>query len=106
MSASTNMFFRIWQIRPNPQKISEFVDVYGPNGEWARLFRLANGFVETELVQSTSDPSVYLTIDRWTDQESWEAFRVAYAVDYTALDKKCESLTTDEREIDNFSTTG
>ncbi|MBX2991890.1 MAG: antibiotic biosynthesis monooxygenase [Bacteroidetes bacterium] len=98
-------YLRIWQFRPNPQKVSEFVDVYGPNGEWAKLFRRAEGYIETELVQSATDPSIYVTIDRWRDGESWEAFKSAYGEAYAELDWQCESLTIEEREVGNFKTT-
>ena len=32
-------FVRIWQFRVPSEKADEFRDVYGPDGEWAKLFR-------------------------------------------------------------------
>lgn len=98
------MYIRIWRFRPQPQRVTEFQSVYGPNGDWARLFRLAKGFLDTELIQSTSDSAVYLTIDRWTDAESWEAFKASYAGPYHDLDRRCQELTIEESEVGTFNT--
>lgn len=98
------MYIRIWRFRPHPGKLSEFLAAYGPEGDWAQLFRTAKGFLGTELVRSATEPDVYLTIDRWDDNRSWEAFRATQQQAYNVLDEKCNSLTLEEREIGTFHT--
>ena len=98
------MFIRIWQFRPHPEKLSDFLSVYGSRGDWSTLFQKGSGFLGTELVQSTTDSNLYLTIDRWDSSEAWETFLKTFATEYAALDKQCESLTMDEVEVGSFLT--
>jgi heme-degrading monooxygenase HmoA len=96
------MLIRIWQFRPHPDKVPEFQSVYGSRGAWATLFRRSPGFVGTELLQSTSDPNLYVTVDRWEDAASWDAFKQTFSEEYASLDDRCESLTVNESEIGTF----
>ena len=66
------------------------------------LFRSAPGFRGTELIQSTDDAAMYLTIDRWESAEAWGAFLEAWRDEYHELDRACESLTQAETEIGSF----
>jgi heme-degrading monooxygenase HmoA len=96
------LFVRIWQFRIPSEKADEFRDVYGPDGEWAKLFRRAAGFLGTELLHSATHPNIFLTIDRWDSAEAWAAFLRAWGEDYAALDRRCKSLTVSEGEIGSF----
>jgi heme-degrading monooxygenase HmoA len=96
------MFVRIWQFRVPSEKADEFRAVYGPDGEWTKLFRRETGFVSSELLHSTTHPNLFLTIDRWRSVEDWAAFLRAWGEDYAALDRRCEDLTVSEGEIGTF----
>lgn len=96
------MFVRIWQFRVPSEKVDEFWVVYGPDGEWDRLFRRETGFLGTELLQSATHPNILLTVDRWDSAEAWAAFLRAWGEEYAALDHRCEKLTVAEGEIGTF----
>lgn len=96
------MFVRIWQFRPDPKKIEEFLSGYGPDGEWAMLFGMGTGFRGTELLKSVSDPELFITIDRWSDAAAWESFKQMNTKEYEMLDARCEALTADEHEIGSY----
>ena len=98
------MFVRIWQFRVPPDRADEFREVYGPNGDWAMLFRREIGFLGTELLHSSEHPSIYLTLDTWESPEAWAAFLRAWGDDYVALDRRCDALTISEGEIGSFDT--
>jgi heme-degrading monooxygenase HmoA len=93
------MFIRIWEFRTGPGKATEFLAVYGSRGAWADLFRRGAGYLGTELLESTSDPAVFITADRWESAEAWQAFLKVWSADYAALDQSCEGLTAAESEI-------
>jgi heme-degrading monooxygenase HmoA len=95
-------FVRIWQFRVTPERADEFREVYGPEGAWAALFRREMGYLGTEVLQSTTHPNIYLTIDRWDSPEAWAAFLRAWGDDYVALDRRCEGLAVSEGEIGSF----
>ena len=96
------MFVRIWQFRVPSEKADGFRAVYGPEGEWARLFRRQAGYRGTELFHSATHPNVFLTIDRWDSAEAWAAFLRAWGDEYAALDRRSEELTISEGEIGSF----
>ena len=72
------MFLRLWQFHVRPNLIREFCAAYGPDGEWAALFRRGSGYVGTELLEARSVPATYLSIDRWGSREAWDAFLRAH----------------------------
>jgi len=96
------MFVRIWQFRARADKTTEFRDAYGPGGAWAMLFRRGPGYLGTELFESTTDATTYITVDRWESAEAWQAFLCAWSEDYAALDERCGALTVTEAEIAVF----
>jgi hypothetical protein len=44
----------------------------------------------------------YVTLDFWTSQKAYEAFRKRHLDQYSALDQRCEEMTENEREIGRF----
>ena len=95
-------YVRVWRFRPLPNRIAAFEEAYGPKGDWARLFRAANGFLGTTLLRGQGEPTEYLTLDRWASPQAYEDFRRARHEEFTALDRRCEALTALEREIGSF----
>jgi heme-degrading monooxygenase HmoA len=79
-----------------------FEQAYGPGGSWVQLFSKGKGFVATELNQDLKDPSRYLTLDFWVSKEAYQAFRAEHAEDYAAIDRDCEALTSEEKQIGAF----
>ena len=96
------MFIRIWRFRAAPGKLEAFRAAYGPAGSWSVLFRRAPGFLGTELLSSSTEPDAFLTLDRWESAGAWKAFLAGWQEAYKALDRECEALTVEEREIGSF----
>ena len=92
----------IWEFRVAPGAEAAFMKHYGPDGDWAALFRRDPSYVETLLLADTSDPLRFLTIDRWTSHAAYEAFRSAYADAYEALDEVCEGFTVHEAALGSY----
>jgi heme-degrading monooxygenase HmoA len=97
---------RIWEFRPSAGSEREFERAYGPAGVWATLFRKHAGYLGTDLLRNVSTPGQYLTIDRFTSAEAFQAFKLRYADDYDRLDRECEALTAHERAIGDFTVIG
>jgi heme-degrading monooxygenase HmoA len=87
------MFTRIWRFCPAPGALQDFVRVYGPDGDWAKLFGPGDGYLGTELRPLEDGSGDYLTVDRWASEEAWDAFRTEHSSEYEALDLRCEGLT-------------
>lgn len=92
----------VWEYRVAPGHAAQFEHIYGPDGEWARLFRLAPGYLGTQLLRDADDPGRYVTLDRWRDAADFAAFKARFATRYAELDARCEELTGDERRLGAF----
>jgi len=97
------MFIIVWQFEIAEEKVAAFESAYGPNGPWAELFRKSSEYKGTELLRDTYDPGKYLTIDRWTSENAFRAFRKEHDADYEALDRSCDALVTRETRIGAYS---
>ncbi len=93
------MYIIVWRFQVLPERRSEFLRRYASDGEWARLFARAPGWLETELVALEGTPDTFLTIDRWETADAWERFRAEFAQEYEALDLACEGLTLLEEKV-------
>jgi heme-degrading monooxygenase HmoA len=89
----------VWEFLPAPGCRAEFEGAYGAEGAWARLFSRGRGYIGTEFRRPERAGDWYRTIDRWESRDAYDAFRVAYAADYEALDALCEGLTLHERHV-------
>ena len=97
--------FRIlWEFRVKEDRTREFEAHYGGNGTWGRFFRRGKGYRETILLRDREVPGRYLTIDVWDDLESYRAFSEANADEYKKIDRRCETLTEQERCLGFFET--
>ena len=96
------MFVVVWEFRVGPDRKAEFEARYGPDGDWARLFRRGEGYEGTVLLRDPELPGRYLVTDTWRDAAAHDAFRQRHADAYGALDAECAALTLDERRLGAF----
>ena len=96
------MYAIVWEYEVRPEHVAAFEALYGTDGDWALLFRQADGYVETRLYRDTARPMLYLTIDRWLSRAAYEAFIQTAGQAYTALDRRGDALTARERRVGAF----
>lgn len=97
------MFIVIWQFEIAEEKIAAFEAAYGAEGPWATLFGLSPEYRGTELLRDAYVAGSYLTIDRWTSEESFRAFRREHDAEYEKLDRLCDDLTARETRIGAYT---
>jgi len=100
------MFVNLWEFHVKSGMQDLFEKVYGPEGDWARLFGAAPGYRGTRLIRDVAGGRRYLTLDYWASRSEFEAFRDKYASAYAELDKWCGSLTESERHLAEIETPG
>jgi heme-degrading monooxygenase HmoA len=93
------MLVRVWEYEVVPGREAEFERLYGSAGAWAQLFARSAGHVRTELYRGVEQPARYLTVDRFSDTDSWQRFLSEHGADYAELDSRCAHLTTSQVEI-------
>jgi heme-degrading monooxygenase HmoA len=89
-----------------PNRVAAFEEAYGPEGDWARLFGTAEGFLGTTLLRGEGQPGEYLTLDRWVSGEAYQHFRRDRNVEFIALDRRCQALTLLEEEVGEYEESG
>lgn len=97
------MFVVVWQFEIAEEKIAAFEAAYGPEGNWAKLFRSSPQYLGTELLRDAYVPGSYLTIDRWTSEEAFRMFRKDHDAAYEVLDRTCDALTQRETRIGAYT---
>ena len=95
-------FAYIWEYHVEPEQEEAFLRLYGPDGEWAQLFRRSDGFIETQLLRDAEDPNRYVTVDYWVSGEVRGEFQEEFREPFESLDSQGEELTRWERSIGDF----
>ena len=97
------MFVVVWQFEVAEEKIAAFETAYGPEGNWAQLFRKSQDYLGTELLRDAYVSGSYLTIDRWANEQAFRSFRKENDAAYEELDRKCDALTHRETRIGAYA---
>ena len=92
----------VWEFQVKAGCEAEFIAAYGPDGEWARLFRRSQEFLGVELLGSVGNAGRFFTLDHWCSASAMDAFMSANATAYDVLDRRFTSLTVWERRIGGF----
>jgi heme-degrading monooxygenase HmoA len=92
----------VWRFVVRPGSEAAFEAAYGPDGDWIRLFREADGYLGSQLLRDQADPRRYVTVDRWSSREAWEAFRAGRVTEWEEIDRRGEALTEHEEEMGRF----
>ena len=96
------MHIVIWEFTVREEHIQEFISAYHSNGDWANLFRRAEGYLGTELLNS-HEPNIFLTVDRWESAACFESFQERFGAEYRKLDTQLEGYTSSEKKVGVFS---
>ena len=80
-----------------PESRAEFEAAYGPDGPWARFFRIDEHYAGTTL-EPVADGE-YLVTDHWSSRADYEAFLERNAARYEALSRAGARLYLTERRL-------
>lgn len=87
----------LWCYDVHPEALQAFERAYGPEGDWAALFRRGEGYLGTELLSGPGGD--FLTIDRWRSQADFDSFMAEHRAEYDSLDGAAEGWTLEERRL-------
>jgi heme-degrading monooxygenase HmoA len=99
------VYLIVWEFRPAAGREAEFERAYSPTGDWARFFEQDPAYRGTQLLRDARDPARFLTVDRWTSREAFEAFEKREAAGYHELDQRLAACCASETRIGGFTTT-
>jgi len=99
----TTFFLTLWEFEVKSGCEELFEQAYGTEGEWVRLFRRDRRYRGTRLLRDVGRERVYVTMDLWESREAYEEFREKWAVEYAAIDSRCEGLTRSEKHLGEYA---
>lgn len=91
---------RLWRFEVPEAEEERFVAAYRADGDWARLFSAAPGFIRTELWRDGD--GVYVTADYWDSVTSFEGFQASLGEEYRRLDAELEGVAGIETFVGAF----
>ncbi len=91
---------RLWTFEVAPEQESRFVAAYKSDGDWAKLFATAPGFIRTELWGDGE--GIYMTADHWQSVEAFQGFQASRGEEYRRLDKALEEIAGIESFVGAF----
>ena len=91
---------RLWRFEVGPAEEQRFISAYRADGDWARLFATAPGFIRTELWRDGD--GVYLTVDHWDSVQAFERFQAGQGEEYRRLDAELEGIAGIESFVGAF----
>ena len=97
-----DVYHIVWEYEVRPEQVQAFESLYGSNGAWSELFRLAEGYQGTELYSDTARPTHFVTLDRWTSPAAFERYIPTVREAYQRLDEQGAALTVRERCLGSF----
>ncbi len=102
MEAAQGAYIRIWEFRAKPGLEEEFERIYGPEGDWVRLFKKSRSFLRTELNCDIEMKGRYVTVDYFVSQPAYIEFLEKVREEYDALDRRCERVRAFEQPLGSF----
>ena len=106
MEAAQGAHVRICEFRARPGLEEEFERIYGPEGDWVRLFKKSEGFLRTELNCDLDTKARYITVDYFVSQAAFNEFLKQFRAEYDALDRQCERVRAFEQPVGSFTNHG
>lgn len=95
-------FVYVWAYEVLSEKVDDFLRLYGPGGAWISLFRLAPGYIDTQLLVDRSRDDRFVTVDRWESRQAFADFRRNFAEEFDRLDRMGEEMTSNEVLVGEF----
>ncbi len=92
----------IWEYYVQPTLQPAFEQYYHAHGIWAHCFHQHPDFIETRLMQDSTNPYRYLTLDYWRNETSFNQFYQHYQAEYDAIDTVCRTFTSSETCLGTF----
>jgi hypothetical protein len=96
------LFVTLWEFEVKSGSEDLFERTYGPDGEWAQLFRRDARYAGTRLLREVGAARVYVTVDSWESRAAYEEFREKFAAGYAALDRECQAWRERERHLGQY----
>lgn len=99
------MYCVVWQYEVEQEKQNSFEKEYGAKGVWSQLFSTSPHYKGSQLNRSVGQNEMYLLLDWWDDETTYNTFLKENETAYKDLSKRLASLYRAETRLGEFEST-
>jgi heme-degrading monooxygenase HmoA len=93
------MFQVIWELKVKFKEREKFEKFYDPKGEWVKFFSKSSGYQGTDVLESGEGDGIFLVIDEWESEESFNEFIQSRKADFDLLEEKAKAASRTRKRI-------
>ena len=89
----------IWEMKVKFKERDQFEKFYDPKGEWVKFFSAAPGYFGTDVLESGEGDGIFLVIDEWESEETYNEFVKSRKADFDLLEEKARKASRTKKRI-------
>ena len=93
------MFQVIWELKVKFKERGKFEQFYDAKGDWVKFFSKSPDYHGTDVLESGEGDGIYLVIDEWESEESFNGFVKSRKADYDLLEEKAKAASRTKKRI-------
>jgi hypothetical protein len=93
------MFQVIWELKVKFKERDKFEQFYDAKGDWVKFFSKSADYQGTDILESGEGDGIFLVIDEWQSEESFNEFVKGRKVDYDLLEEKAKTASRTKKRI-------
>lgn len=93
------MFQVIWELKVKFKEREKFEQFYDAKGDWVKFFGKSPDYRGTDVLESGEGDGVFLVIDEWESEESFDEFVKSRKADYDLLEEKAKTASRTKKRI-------
>ena len=93
----------MWQFEVKAGKETEFEQLYGVNGEWARMSRGTRSYLGSSFLRDQNQSSRYIVIEYWSEMVVYEEHRAYRSDAIDSLETRRTQLVESVEPLGTFT---
>lgn len=93
------MFQVIWELKVKFKEREKFEQFYDTKGDWVKFFSKSADYLGTDVLESGEGDGIFLVIDEWKSEETFNEFVKSRKADYDLLEEKAKTASRTKKRI-------
>lgn len=93
------MFQVIWELKVKFKERDKFEQFYDTKGDWVKFFGKSPDYLGTDILESGEGDGIFLVIDEWQSEETFNEFVKSRKTDFDLLEVKAKAASRTKKRI-------
>ncbi|HCY40873.1 MAG TPA: hypothetical protein DHV48_05880 [Prolixibacteraceae bacterium] len=93
------MFQVIWELKVKFKERDKFEQFYDTKGDWVKFFSKSPDYLGTDILESGEGDGIFLVIDEWQSEETFNEFVKSRKTDFDLLEVKAKAASRTKKRI-------